>query len=162
RVLAQDDRRRLSLRHAGQRLPPSRDEGGGRGLGGTQGRARWCGAYLLRDHEMARSFDWGPRHGPQTPEGPARPGKPGALFDDALRARAETHLDGCERRALPADGRRPAAVAVVLLGDDAGRACFLLTRRAAGLRQHARQWALPGGRLEPGESAVDGARRELS
>jgi 8-oxo-dGTP pyrophosphatase MutT (NUDIX family) len=99
---------------------------------------------------------------PQTPPRSERPGKAGSLLDDALRARATTHLDAFERRALPADGRRPAAVAVVLLGDEAGRACFLLTRRAAGLRQHARQWALPGGRFEPGESAVEAARRELS
>jgi 8-oxo-dGTP pyrophosphatase MutT (NUDIX family) len=80
---------------------------------------------------------------------------------DALRAKARANLDLFERRALPADGRRPAAVAVVLLSDAAGRACFLLTRRAAGLRTHARQWALPGGRLDPGESALDAARREL-
>jgi 8-oxo-dGTP pyrophosphatase MutT (NUDIX family) len=52
-------------------------------------------------------------------------------------------------------------VAVVLMPDDAGRACFLITRRAAGLRAHARQWALPGGRLDRGESAVDAALREL-
>ena len=80
---------------------------------------------------------------------------------DALLARARAHLVRFERRALEVDGRRPAAVAVVLLADDAGRACFLLTRRAAGLRRHARQWALPGGRVEPGESALDAARREL-
>jgi len=75
---------------------------------------------------------------------------------------ATRHLAAFERRALAVDGRRAAAVAIVLLGDAEGRACFLLTRRAAGLRQHARQWALPGGRLEPGESAVEAARRELS
>ena len=85
-----------------------------------------------------------------------------SLLDDALRVRASTHLAAFERRALLVDGKRPAAVAVVLLGDEAGRACFLLTRRASGLRQHARQWALPGGRLEPGESAVEGALRELA
>lgn len=84
------------------------------------------------------------------------------LLDDGLRARAVANLAAFERRAVPADGRRAAAVAVVLLGDDAGRACFLLTRRAAGLRQHARQWALPGGAVEPNESALDAARRELT
>jgi len=52
-------------------------------------------------------------------------------------------------------------VAVVLLPDDAGRPCFLLTRRAATLRAHARQWALPGGRMDEGEGAIDAALREL-
>jgi 8-oxo-dGTP pyrophosphatase MutT (NUDIX family) len=85
-----------------------------------------------------------------------------ARLDDALRVRACDNLTRFERRALPAEGRRPAAVAIVLLDDDEGRACFLLTRRAAGLRAHARQWALPGGRLDPGERAVDAARRELA
>jgi 8-oxo-dGTP pyrophosphatase MutT (NUDIX family) len=83
-------------------------------------------------------------------------------LDDALRARAQKHLEGFERRAVAADGRRPAAVALVLLADAAGEACFLLTRRAAGLRRHARQWALPGGRLDPGESPRDAALRELA
>ena len=50
---------------------------------------------------------------------------------------------------------------MVLVADEEGRACFLLTRRAAGLRAHARQWALPGGRLDPGESAEGAALREL-
>ncbi len=84
-----------------------------------------------------------------------------ALFDDALRVRVRANLAGFERRALPADGRRAAAVAVVLLGDTAGRACFLLTRRAAALRAHSRQWALPGGAVEPGERAERAALREL-
>jgi 8-oxo-dGTP pyrophosphatase MutT (NUDIX family) len=83
-------------------------------------------------------------------------------FDDALRARAREHLAVFERRAVAMDGRRPAAVALVLVGDASGEACFLLTRRAAGLRQHARQWALPGGRMDAGETAHDAALRELS
>jgi 8-oxo-dGTP pyrophosphatase MutT (NUDIX family) len=82
-------------------------------------------------------------------------------FDDGLRERAALHLDRFTRRAIAADGRRPAAVAVVLVPDHEGRACFLLTRRAPTLRAHARQWALPGGRLEPGETAVAAALREL-
>jgi len=43
----------------------------------------------------------------------------------------------------------------------AGGPAVLLTRRAARLRQHAGQWALPGGRVDPGETPLDTARREL-
>jgi 8-oxo-dGTP pyrophosphatase MutT (NUDIX family) len=38
---------------------------------------------------------------------------------------------------------------------------LLITRRAAGLRNHSGQWALPGGSREPGESVADAALREL-
>lgn len=41
------------------------------------------------------------------------------------------------------------------------QAAVLLTRRAASLRGHAGQWALPGGRMDPGESAEQAALREL-
>jgi 8-oxo-dGTP pyrophosphatase MutT (NUDIX family) len=86
----------------------------------------------------------------------------GAAFDDVLHARTRAHLAAFERRGLLATGRRPAAVAIVLIADDAGRPCFLLTRRAASLRAHARQWALPGGRLDQGEGPEQAARRELT
>ncbi|MGV0743401.1 NUDIX hydrolase [Mycolicibacterium sp. XJ870] len=45
--------------------------------------------------------------------------------------------------------------------DVSGGAAFLLCRRASRLNSHAAQWALPGGRLDPGETAVDAALREL-
>lgn len=38
---------------------------------------------------------------------------------------------------------------------------LLITRRAQGLRDHAGQWALPGGRRDDGESMEDAALREL-
>ncbi|MDE2277370.1 MAG: CoA pyrophosphatase, partial [Burkholderiales bacterium] len=38
---------------------------------------------------------------------------------------------------------------------------LLLTRRAAGLRRHAGQWALPGGRIDEGETPEQAALREL-
>ncbi len=82
-------------------------------------------------------------------------------FDDGLKARVQENLAGFERQPIAPDGRRLAAVAVVLLADDEGRACFLLTRRTATLRVHARQWALPGGRIDVGESAEGAALREL-
>ena len=38
---------------------------------------------------------------------------------------------------------------------------LILTRRAATLRKHAGQWAFPGGRLDPGETVVETALREM-
>ncbi|MFB1294106.1 CoA pyrophosphatase [Mycobacterium sp. pW049] len=45
--------------------------------------------------------------------------------------------------------------------DVSGGAAFLLCRRASRLSSHAAQWALPGGRLDPGETVVEAALREL-
>ena len=41
-----------------------------------------------------------------------------------------------------------------------GGAAFVLCRRPRRLRTHPGQWALPGGRLDDGETAVDAALRE--
>jgi 8-oxo-dGTP pyrophosphatase MutT (NUDIX family) len=43
----------------------------------------------------------------------------------------------------------------------AGGAAFLLCRRAARMNRHAGQWALPGGRMDAGETAEEAALREL-
>lgn len=59
-----------------------------------------------------------------------------------------------------ADLRR-AAVAIALAPDPDGEACFLLTKRAPRLRAHSGQWALPGGRLDDGESETEAVLREL-
>jgi 8-oxo-dGTP pyrophosphatase MutT (NUDIX family) len=45
--------------------------------------------------------------------------------------------------------------------DVSGGAAFLLCRRASRLTSHAAQWALPGGRVDQGETAIDAALREL-
>jgi 8-oxo-dGTP pyrophosphatase MutT (NUDIX family) len=77
----------------------------------------------------------------------------------ALRSRIEGHLGSFERIALEAGERRRAAVAIVLSPTEKGPA-YLLTRRALHMRRGAGNYALPGGNLEPGEDAVDAARRE--
>jgi mutator protein MutT len=65
------------------------------------------------------------------------------------------------RRSHPLDGRKHAAVALALIRGDDGAPSFVLTRRAAKLRRHAGQWALPGGRLDAGEAPERGALREM-
>jgi len=93
-------------------------------------------------------------------------------FDDDLRADLTAKLEAHRRREKPLEGRRHAAVAVVLVDSDPvrhagtmvgapGGAAFLLCQRAADMRQHAGQWALPGGRIDPGETPLEAALREL-
>lgn len=114
-------------------------------------------------------------------------------LDDSLRERITSNLARHERQELSLDGRRHAAVAILLvdsvLGADAddpygasaeemsvvpsdtsdldgrmagvaGGASFVLCRRSAGLNRHASQWALPGGRMDPGETPIEAALRE--
>jgi 8-oxo-dGTP pyrophosphatase MutT (NUDIX family) len=120
-------------------------------------------------------------------------------FSPDLRARLQAALSAHERREHALEGRRHAAVAVVLVDSDAerhdsdplaagdidmsivpgdrsvperqqldgrmvgvaGGAAFLLCRRASRLSRHAGQWALPGGRIDAGETPLDAALREL-
>jgi 8-oxo-dGTP pyrophosphatase MutT (NUDIX family) len=66
--------------------------------------------------------------------------------------------------ALASTALASTAVASTVIGDTVlvgTGETLLITRRARGLRQHAGQWALPGGRRDAGESAEDAALREL-
>ena len=84
------------------------------------------------------------------------------IHDDALRDRIRANLAGFERELHAGPALRAAAVALALVPGDDGRPCFVLTRRAARLRAHGGQWALPGGRLDQGESPEEAALRELA
>lgn len=75
-----------------------------------------------------------------------------------LREVIAANLAAFRRIALDRPDLRPASVALCVLADDT----LLITRRASTLRSHAGQWALPGGRRDPGESAEIAALRELA
>lgn len=70
------------------------------------------------------------------------------------------NLTGFERRPIALEGRRAAAVAVVVAQDAAGQPCFIITRRPSHMRAHAGQWALPGGRRDGDETSAQTALRE--
>lgn len=84
-------------------------------------------------------------------------------LDDDLRTRLAANLAGFAYDAHDDSPLKHAAVALVVAGsdDDMAEAGFLLTKRAPRLSGHAGQWALPGGRVDPGETPLQGALREL-
>jgi 8-oxo-dGTP pyrophosphatase MutT (NUDIX family) len=86
-------------------------------------------------------------------------------FDDATRRNIAARCAAFARlpAAEPAPALKRAAVAIALVeADDApGGTALLLTLRAAGLRAHRGQWALPGGRCDEGETSVQASLREL-
>lgn len=83
-------------------------------------------------------------------------------FGTSLRQRISDNMRTFERRSHSDDGLKPAAVAVVVVDDGTGDGALVLTKRSSRLRTHKSQWALPGGRLDPGETPVTAVLRELS
>ncbi len=76
----------------------------------------------------------------------------------ARPAAGARHLVDRRRRAAPP---APSAVLVALF-EEAGEARTVLTRRSSGLRAHAGEVSFPGGRIDPGESPLEAARREAA
>jgi 8-oxo-dGTP pyrophosphatase MutT (NUDIX family) len=77
------------------------------------------------------------------------PGRPPARSDFDLNP-------GAER---PERTLRPAAVLIPVIAGPEG-ATVLMTRRSDSLTSHTGQIAFPGGRLDPGETAIEAALRE--
>lgn len=85
-------------------------------------------------------------------------------FDDTTRRNIATLVAAFARSPAEAttSALKRAAVAIALTTAGAGEGtAFLLTRRAASLRAHSAQWALPGGRCDAGETQPQAALREL-
>jgi 8-oxo-dGTP pyrophosphatase MutT (NUDIX family) len=86
-------------------------------------------------------------------------------FDDATRrniaARCAAFARLPDSEPGPALKRAAVAIALVEAGEPRSGTAVLLTLRAADLRAHRGQWALPGGRCDEGETPVMAALREL-
>jgi 8-oxo-dGTP pyrophosphatase MutT (NUDIX family) len=80
-------------------------------------------------------------------------------FEEALRARLAANLARLALAPLEARALKRAAVCVIVTGKG-GEAALVITKRAARLTTHSGQYALPGGRMDAGETALDAARRE--
>jgi 8-oxo-dGTP pyrophosphatase MutT (NUDIX family) len=97
------------------------------------------------------------------------------LLDTTLRDLVHHRLRTFPVRRLALGAQRAAAVALALVEEGHGaalpgmpapsewspNAAMLLTRRAAALTRHGGQWALPGGRIDPGETPEAAALREM-
>ena len=95
--------------------------------------------------------------------------------DQNLLDRIRANLDCFAERELCTNGLKTAAVAIAIVDvqqdpqvdpmkgavPEKDQAAIVLTRRAANLKNHAGQWALPGGHVETGEDPEETALREL-
>jgi len=95
--------------------------------------------------------------------------------DEDLKNTIRDHLEAFMVNVTDVDDAHHAAVAIAVTDTGHGAdlpglpvyedwntaAALLLTRRSAQLRNHPGQWAFPGGRLDPGETPVETALREM-
>lgn len=78
--------------------------------------------------------------------------------DDALANPNGDHAFQDEPFDPPAGAKSAAVLVPIVMHADAPS--VILTERSRGLREHSGQIAFPGGRLDPGETALDAAWRE--
>lgn len=97
-------------------------------------------------------------------------------YDDRLRRHMQGNLNTFDYKLHDTGALRQAAVAITVVQVDHSSyqedissvpvapqdAAVVLTRRSSHLKHHAGQWALPGGRLDQGETPQQTALRELA
>jgi 8-oxo-dGTP pyrophosphatase MutT (NUDIX family) len=97
------------------------------------------------------------------------------ICDEKLLQHIRSNLQEFNNRTHETEGVTQAAVAITIVDVSYGAgthglpvykhrrndAAIILTRRASTMKDHAGQWALPGGRMEQGENPEDTALREL-
>jgi 8-oxo-dGTP pyrophosphatase MutT (NUDIX family) len=95
--------------------------------------------------------------------------------NESLRLSIESRLRAFSVQSASHAQHHAAAVAIAIIDEGHGadlpglpththwhaHAALLLTVRSRQLRKHAGQWALPGGRIDPGETPEQAALREL-
>jgi len=97
------------------------------------------------------------------------------ICDDMLHKQISDNIQQFQTQKHEGEGSSKAAVAITVTetADDRAvygsssrtsethQAALILTRRTSKLKNHAGQWAFPGGRIDKGESPEDTALREL-
>ena len=84
-------------------------------------------------------------------------------FDSQFKTLVAERCRAFRRQSAADAALKRAAVAITLVeaDDGSGRAAFILTERPSTMRNHPSQYALPGGRLDEGETVEQAVLREI-
>jgi len=83
------------------------------------------------------------------------------LFTDNLRSQITSNLENHPVVTHEVANLRRASVAIAVVPQENGNAGFILTRRGKNLQTHSFQYALPGGKIDPGETQEETVLREV-
>ena len=84
------------------------------------------------------------------------------VLNERLREKLSANLATFPMQMIEDDSLRNASVAIVVTDDSDGDPAILLTLRPVRMGRHSNQYALPGGKVDPGETLEEAAFRELS